>query len=201
MLMSKGSLSLSHPLPRSLARSLHPSLAPSRSLSLGESSGSIADLMVWPMLYLSGQAMILSALNVIYSKRLPKSTQRDRLHRDLFSQPTPSLSLTHSHSLSHSHTPACTYINARAHTLATHTARTHTHTLPVFLFLLDSLSWSGIWRLLIPQGNRLLISATRYAAVMVWRTSAIGPLSLSTAYILSFTPGELWRATSYRLNS
>lgn len=58
---------------------LHPHpTAPPLSLS-GRKSGSIADPMVWPMLYLSGQAMILSALNVIYSKRLPKSTQRDPL--------------------------------------------------------------------------------------------------------------------------
>lgn len=56
---------------------------PSHSLSLCTQKGSIADPMVWPKLYLSGEAMILSALNVIYSKRLPKSTQRDRLHSDL----------------------------------------------------------------------------------------------------------------------
>ncbi len=56
---------------------------PSHSLSLCTQKGSIADPMVCPKLYLSGEAMILSALNVIYSKRLPKSTQRDRLHSDL----------------------------------------------------------------------------------------------------------------------
>lgn len=67
---------------------------PCPPLSLGlllweEKSGSIADPMVWPVLYLSDQAMILSALNVIYSKRLPKSTQRDPL--------TQRSGLSHSH--------------------------------------------------------------------------------------------------------
>lgn len=77
MLMSEVSLPFSPSLSLSPSSSPPPP-PPPLSLS-GRKSGSIADPMVWPMLYLSGQAMILSALNVIYSKRLPKSTQRDPL--------------------------------------------------------------------------------------------------------------------------
>jgi len=80
--------------------------------------------MVWQKLYLSGEAMILSALNVIYSKRLPKSTQRDRLHSDLcflaslYLTPGPTTH-TQTHTLEVEHTYDTT--------LRFNYARTHTH--------------------------------------------------------------------------
>lgn len=76
----------------------------------GKNSGSIADPMVWPMLYLSGQAMILSALTVLYSKRLPKSTQRDPL--------------TQRSGLSHSHPPRTPALSLSL-SLSTSNARSH----------------------------------------------------------------------------
>lgn len=94
---------------------------PPRSPSLGVcvagggESGSIADPMVWPMLYLSGQAMILSALNVIYSKRLPKSTQRDPLtQRSSLSHSHPSLTLSLSFSTSNARSLAYTHMDRYA---------------------------------------------------------------------------------------
>lgn len=107
--------------PHLLSLSLvHPSFSPPRSPSLGgvggrKSSGSIADPMVWPMLYLSGQAMILSALNVIYSKRLPKSTQRDPLtQRSSLSHSHPSLALSLSFSTSNARSHAYTHMDRYA---------------------------------------------------------------------------------------
>lgn len=92
---------------------VHLSFSPSVSFSgWGGKSGSIADPMVWPMLYLSGQAMILSALNVIYSKRLPKSTQRDPLtQRSSLSHSHPSLTLSLSRPVTRAHSRIRTWID------------------------------------------------------------------------------------------
>lgn len=114
MLMSEVSLgffpsSLSFSTPTFLPPPPHPhpsSFPRSPSVGGGKNSGSIADPMVRPVLYLSDQAMILSALNVIYSERLPKSTQRDPL--------TQRSGLSHSH-LSLSLSFLFSASNARTH--------------------------------------------------------------------------------------
>lgn len=112
MLMSEVSLGFFSLLPLFLYPHLpHPPPPPSsfpRSPSVGggKTSGSIADPTVRPVLYLSEQAVILSALNVIYSERLPKSTQRDPL--------TQRSGLSHSH-LSLSLSFLFSASNARTH--------------------------------------------------------------------------------------
>lgn len=104
--------SLSFSTPTFLTPRPHPSSFPrSPSVGGGKTSGSIADPTVRPVLYLSEQAVILSALNVIYSERLPKSTQRDPL--------TQRSGLSHSHlslSLSLSFFRPATRAHTRTHT-------------------------------------------------------------------------------------
>ena len=81
------------------------------------------------MLYLSGQAMILSALNVIYSRRLPKSTQRDPLtQRSGLSHNHLSLSLSHSAGSARTHTRTYAWwIHAFYARACKERARTHTY--------------------------------------------------------------------------
>lgn len=150
---------------------------PSHSLSLCTQKGSIADPMVWPKLYLSGEAMILSALNVIYSKRLPKSTQRDRLHSDLcflaslYLTPGPT---THTHTRSRTHirhnstvqlSHARTHMQAQASPYVTFTTGDILY--PVVLDLIHGLSllgalWTQNYAVIIENVNRNVASQPAY---------------------------------------